>query len=519
MSAQQRSLLSLLGFMAVAGAVGLYAYFGVMKPEEAQQEQKAVDDKLFAAYPAGTKGQDGGAPPPAEFSHLTVTAKGETTVLQRQPDGTWRITSPLQTGVDQFVVDGVINQLRDGKVEEKIEETPTDADLQRYGLKDPQFTVHAVAEVPNPADPNAPKTRKEVRIHGGIENTFNGSVYLRREGDPAAYLAPGSIRYSLEKTTFDFRDKQALAVDEERVQRLDVVRPRGQGFSVERGDGPNVWKLVKPRDLEADGPGITTLLGQVKGERATAYLADSPEERKKVGMDAPAVDATLTLKNGEKIRIRVGKATGADGMEKIFALREDEKGAVLAEMQPSLLTALEKSADDLRDKAVLKFQREDVAEIQIRPAGGGAPIVVRKDAPPPPAEDGGTPPPETWTVTAPEKGPAKVWKISSVLWTLSSLQASAFGEEKPKSWAKYGIDDKARQAVLLGADGQVLAHLWIGGEVNGKTNTVHVRGSREQVLEMDSGRLADLPGVLDDVLDRTALFTPDAGTGADAGTP
>lgn len=512
MSAQQRSLLTLLGFVVVAGAVGLYAYFGVMKPEEVKEEQKAVDDKLFAAYPAGTKAPDGGAPPAVELSHLTLTAKGETTVLQRQPDGTWRITSPLQSGVDTFVVDGVVNQLRDGKVDEKLEEAPTDADLERYGLKEPKFTVHAVAEVPDAANPDAPKTRKEIRIHGGIENTFNGSVYVRRDGDPAVYLAAGALRYSLEKTTFDFRDKQALALDEAAVQRLDVVKPKGQGWSAERGEGPNAWKLVKPREMEADGAGLTNILGQVKGERATAYLADSPEERKKAGLDAPAVDVTVTMKDGKTVRIRLAKVS-REGVDKIFALREDEQGAVLAEMPASTLTALDKSADELRDKAVLKFKREDVAEIQFKPAGGGAPIVVKKD-PPKPVEDGGTPAGETWTVTTPEQGPAKMWKVSSMLWTLSSLQAGAFGEEKPKSWAKYGIDDQARQVVLNGADGKMLGQLWIGGEVKGKANTIHVRGSRDHVLEMDSSRLADLPGTVDDVLDRAAMLTPDAGTGA-----
>jgi len=404
-------------------------------------------------------------------------------------------------------------------VDQKVEDKPTDEDLQRYGLKEPQWTVEATALVPDPKSPGGAKATRQVKLEGGIENAFNGSVYLRRDSDPAVYAASGGMRFNFEKSAYDLRDKQVLSVDEAKIQAIDVARPKG-GWSLQRSEGTNAWKLTKPSAMDADGQTVINALGQLKGERATAFVADSPEARKKDGLESPAVDATFTLQGGDQVRLRLAKvSTGAPdaggGTDRYYGLREDKDGAVLAELNASALGHLDKSADELRDKTVLQFKRDLVAALQFKPQGGGPAIEVARDLSATP--DGGAPSAESWTVTAPEKGPAKAWKVSSNLWTLSSLQATAFGEESPKSWDKYGINDRSRQVVLQGAGGKPITALSVGSEVKGKPNTVYVRGSRNVVLEMDSARLSDFPQKVDDVLDKPPAPPPAPAGGKDGG--
>jgi len=509
-SPQGRSLLTLLGFTVAAAAVGLYAYFGVLKADEAEEQRKEASDKLFSMGTAAARPEDGGAGPEPEFTRVTVRAKGDTTVVEKQPDGTWRVTAPVKAAADQYVLDSLVGQLRDGKVDEKIEEKPSDEDLARYGLKEPHWTVEATALVPDPKDPSAPKVTRTLKLEGGVENTFNGSVYLRRDSDPAVYSASGGLRFSLERSAYDLRDKQVLALDEPKVQRIEVQRAGG-GFSLERApEGGTAWRLVKPREMDADGQTVINLLGQLKSERANAFLADSPEVRRKDGLESPALDATFTLYGGEKVRIRFSKVS-AGGTDQHYALREDLGGAVLAEMNATAMSHLDKSADDLRDKTVLQFKRDEVAELLFTPQGGGAAIRLARALPA--GTDAGTPSAESWEVVEPEHGPAKAWKVSSNLWTLSSLQATAFVEESPKSWEKYGITEKSRQVVLLGEGGKPLTTLTVGSEVKGKPTSLYVRGTRNVALEMDSARLTDLPQKVDDVLDRPAApaSSPDAG--------
>jgi hypothetical protein len=192
--------------------------------------------------------------------------------------------------------------------------------------------------------------------------------------------------------------------------------------------------------------------------------------------------------------------------EKAYALREGPGAkATLAEVSLGLAVLFDKSPADLKDKAVLAFARDQVAGMTFYSPDGGHISVAKRPA----LLDGGAS--DEWDVRSPEAGPAKKWKLSSVLWLLGSVRASAFGEESPKDWAKYGLGAKARQVALTGQDGKELARLVVGNEVDGNPSLVYVRGSRDQVLETDATRLAELPQSLADVLDAAAV---DAGTAA-----
>ncbi|HZH02986.1 MAG TPA: DUF4340 domain-containing protein, partial [Myxococcaceae bacterium] len=213
MTPQQKNLVTLGGLLVAVGGLGLYAYFGVMKPSETEIELKASDEKLFRAYAPGTQSEDGGEPADPVFTGLTLRTKGETTRLEKRRDGWW-VVAPVQAKAEQFAVDTLTSQLRSGKFKRVVEEHPTDADLARYGLKAPAFSVSAQAYLPDPSggDKDDPSRKREVTLQGGIENTFDGSVYLRREGDPKVYSVEGGVRLALEKTSFDLRDKEVLSL-------------------------------------------------------------------------------------------------------------------------------------------------------------------------------------------------------------------------------------------------------------------------------------------------------------------
>lgn len=501
MSPQAKTMVVLVALLGVAGVLGAYAYFGVEKADEAAEQKKATDEKLFAAREGDEKAPDGGTLPAAEFNALTVSAKGEQTSLEKK-DGKWWITAPVSALADESVVSSLVGQLNSGKVKATVEEKPTAEDLAKYGLDKPRFSVKGRARVP---DGKGGGADKEVSLEGGIENTFDGSVYLRKANDPKVYSVEGFVRSALEKTTYDLRDKAVVALEEAKLTRIEV-KTQANAYTLER-DAQKAWRLVKPVALPAEASTLVQMINAVAGERALSFPKDSPEDRKRLGLEAPAVDASFTREGGEVVRLRLAKAP-VDGVEKAFALREDKGGALLAEVSPGALAHLDKAPQDLRDKSVLTFDKDKVARVSFTPAGGGAEIVVEK-APTPDA--GG----EEWVVVKPEKGPAKKWKMSTLVWTLGSLKAAAFGEA-PKDWSKYGITDKSRSATLFDAQGKALAKLLIGKDVPGKQSTVYVRGTQDNVLEVESSRLSEIPSTVGDVIDRPA---PALTAGADAGPP
>ncbi|WP_141325521.1 DUF4340 domain-containing protein [Myxococcus sp. AB025B] len=480
MSASRGGLVALL--VLGTGALPACKESGPREPRE-----QAVAEQLFAPPPGTTPGKDA-AP---VFTRITVRAQGDTTELERGPDGSWRIVAPVQARAEPAAVEALLETLERSKSSTLVAEAPTDADLKKYGLDSPVFTVTAQAQVSG--SPHA------VTLHGGVENTFDGSVYVRREGDPKVYAAQGSVRWSLDKDTFALRSKELLGELEVTALAGIEVRARTHTYVLEHEKGTSRWRLTKPVSERADEARVSALLKALKEHRALSFPKDTPETRKKLGLEAPLVDARFTRTSGDTVRIRMAQVM-EDGAPRFHALREQGFVATLAEVPEGALEVLDVDVLELKDKHVLSFRREDVRRVVFHP-GGDAPAITLVNV----AEgDGGT---ESWQVESPVKGKAQHFRVVSLLRALGAIKATSFGEAKPRSWAKYGIDDASRGAVLLGAQGQELARLWLGTEVPESSELRYARGSGPEVMEVSVEGLA-LPQRAEDLMDAAPAAEP-----------
>ena len=488
MSQSQKTLVQMLVLLAVGGAIGGYAYFGVFKKDQALAKKTEHDLRLFAPQKLDERAPDGGAPP-AEFTKLTVTAGGAITVLERSGKD-WSIVSPVKARADKLVVDGILSQLQTSKFKSTIEESPDPASLEKYGLgtTPAQFLVEATAMVNG--EP------RSVRLAGGVENIFDGTVYVRRNDEKPVFAAEGGVRFAMAKTTFDLRDKQPFAVEEAKIQKIAVKSPNNE-YVLER-NADKQWNLVKPAAEPADASSISAMISALAGERAQSFPEDTETVRKALGFDAPLVDTTLTLADGKTVRLRVARQA-ADAGDLFYVLRDDESGSSLAQVSPGA-TQYDRNPGDLKDKTIVRFKREAVTKMVFRDVGGPE-IVVTKDSVDASAE--------AWRVIAPRAGKAKIFKVTSALWTLGSAKLLAAGEEKPKDWGKYGLDEKAKYIALFGEDGKELGRFVIGKPVPQTPSGFYVRGSRNQVLQSDGSRFGEFPFTLADVLDEPVV---DAGT-------
>jgi hypothetical protein len=486
---QARKSLVLLGAMAAASAgMGLYAWYGVRQPEVKEAERKAADERLVPGI-QGT-GAD------AKLARITVEAKGARTTLERGEAG-WRVTAPVQAPADASVVESVAGRLATGKFDEVVEEAPQEADLERYGLKTPRFTVRARME-----------SGREVVLYGGLENPFNGAVYMRREGDGRVFLAEGSVRWALERDTLELRDKELLGGLEEPKLKALEVKGKAHRYRVERAEGEEKgWQVVQPKAFPAKASAVAGLLSSLKSSaRAQAFPEDSAEARKALGLAAPLLEATLTPKEGAPVRLLVGQSQ-KDGATRTHLLREEAGQATLAEVDAGVLAALDKPSGTLRDLTLLRFPREQVAELVVTPGGGKEAFSVRR-ASGAPAADGGAAE-EAWQVAAgPRTSPAQRYKVSSLLYLLSNLEAAALVEEAPKSLARYGFEKGGRAVAFRDAAGKELARLELGGPVKGEAGRLYARNGAGAVFELEASRLDELPASADALAEAPAPAAP-----------
>jgi len=491
-SAATRSLLASLGGLAVAGGLVAWAYFGVHEGEEQETKRKEVSDRVFSAAAAVEKPADGGSPD-ITFTSFDVMAKGETTRLEKR-EGAWQVVMPLLAPADRFAVDALSSQLQTAKFKAVVEESPDAEALKTYGLDAPRFTVTGTATFPDGSS-------KAVKLEAGIDNPFDGSVYMRRDGDKAVYAAEGGLRYALEKNSFDLREKELFGAVEEPTLAGLAVRVGDNAYGLERVDG--AWRITSPISAPAEATAVASLVAALRAERAQAFPEDSEARRKALGFDAPRAEATFTRTGAGPLRARFVDGEGG----RLLALVEVGGNAQLAELQPTVLAALDKKPADLRDKSVLSFKQDAAARISVYANGGGVPTLVLARGR---AEDGGVK--DAWEVTAPSAGPAKTFKVTALVYGLATVKAQSFGEESPKDAArKYGLSQDVARVEVADADGKVLATLWRGKPA--AEGRVYARGSRDQVLEVDAARLQELFPAQADLLDTPAA---DAGNTAAA---
>src|SRR5215813_8485392 len=171
MSARSKNLWTLLGAAVVALGLGLYAWLGVMKGEEREEEKKRTAERLVQPVSR----PDGGTET-IRYDRLVVKAKGETTELGRLPDQSWVISRPVKAAANVRAAEDIVGTLQYSRVKSTVEETPTAEDLKKYGLDAPAAEVTASASGAPP-----------LSLRLGKANPYNDSVYVQKVGDPKVY--------------------------------------------------------------------------------------------------------------------------------------------------------------------------------------------------------------------------------------------------------------------------------------------------------------------------------------------
>ena len=497
MNARQKNLVTLLAATLVAGGLGLYAYFGVMKPEEKEAERKAVEETVFAVHAPGEHAGDGGTATAPVFTAITVDtaiadgSQPARTVMELK-NGVWRITSPVSARANKSLVDVLTQQLSTAKFKSTLEENPSDADLERYGLKPPRATVSVKAYVPDAQGGGAedPARQRTLTFYTGLENTFDGSVYLRREGDPRVYTAAGALRVALDKHTDEWRDHKMFPVEEPSLLRIEV-KTRKNAFTLERGKD-KAWMLTQPEKLRADSERVAKMVSTLAGHHAFSFPEGEREKQVRAALEKPHVEARLVPTLGETLRVRITELT-THGVKQVYALSEQGSDSMLGEVDAMALSTLDLGMPELKDKKVLAFENEQVNQIVVRPIAGGHTFKLAK------ALDS-----NKWELVEPLPARAKEFKVASLLGSLEKLKAASVGEPQPKSWSRYGIGDTSRSVSLLNRDGGELARLWIGTEVKDNPSRVWARGASGEVLELEKSVIDALPLSLQDVVDDPA---------------
>ncbi len=270
---------------------------------------------------------------------------GDETVLERK-SGKWELTAPKPLRADQDSVSSMMTTLASLNADRVIEEKA--ADLSPYGLSKPSIELTVTQ-----------KDNKTRQLLIGDEVPTGSGFYARVEGDPRVFTIASYNKTTLDKSANDLRDKRLLTFDSDKLTRLELA---AKGQDVEFGkNNQNDWQILKPKPMRADG-------GQV--EELIRKLHDAKMDTSVSADDAKKAAAAF----GSGTQVAVAKVTDAAATEQLTVKKDKDKNYYarssvvegVYKIGSDLGDALDKSADDFRNKKMFDFGWSDPSKIDVR---------------------------------------------------------------------------------------------------------------------------------------------------------
>jgi hypothetical protein len=410
---------STLILLVVALAFGGYLYFVDSKQPVADENAKK---KVFS-YEA------------EKIHQLQVKSASGLTALKKDATGTWTIVQPATAPADRSSVSSVVSSLASLEEERVVEENASD--LKVYGLVEPRIdvTFHVDGDA------------GEKRVIFGDKNPTGGGIYAKLPTSNRVFLVSNSLDSTLDKSAFDFRDKTAVKIEQDKVTSIEVASTAPTIRLEKTGDD---WKLVKPLQAPADFASVNGLLGQLQSAQMTA-LKDRPEDLKDLtqyGLARPS--AIITIGAGSSSQtLQVG---GAADEGSVWA-RDPSRPAVFS-INSSVADELKKNADDLRRKEVFDFRPFNTTRFEI--TRGTNTIAYER------VKGTGENAVDTWKQVAPAAKAVDSSNLEGALLEFSNLRADSFvdragaatGHANPAAVVTVKYDDgKKEERVTFGVAG------------------------------------------------------------------
>ena len=418
-----RGVKSTIALVVVLAGLGAYIYFVTWKQPEAGADAGKKQEKVFARLDS------------SKIEEVKVTsAAGDATTVKKNPDG-WQVVQPLTAKADDGEISTLTSALASSEIVRVIDENPTN--LNEYGLSNPRIEVDFKA--------TGDKDYRKLLI--GDKTATGSDLYAKRNDEKKVFLIPAMQETSLNRTTFDLRDKGLLKFDREKVDAVDVTSG-GKTIAIAKEGGD--WKITKPVQTKADFGSVEGLVGRLQSVQMKSIVADqaSPADLKKYGLDKPEATVNLGLGSSRATLLIGGKA---DKDNTVYA-RDAARPAVVT-VEQSLLDDLKKDADNYRRKDLFEFRPFNATHIEL--TRNGETVVLDR-------VKGANDKPDTWKRVSPNPGDVDKEKMDGLLSKLSNMRASSFLD----STAKTGVDKPALVVAVKFDEGKKEEKVTFGQEGN-----------------------------------------------------
>jgi hypothetical protein len=227
------------------------------------------------------------------------------------------------------------------------------------------------------------------------------------------------------------------------VQQLDLTT-QGQHITAVRA-ADKQWKITAPRSLDADADELNRLLSSASDISRDEMIEENAASLAPFGLDPAQTTVSLKTKDGKVHEIRFG-SNNPTGNSTYAALQGKNQVFLVSS---SVAGAFNKKLDDLRDKAILKFEQFETQSVDLQTSKGNVNLTKEGDR---------------WWIQSKNKWAADSSAVNSLLGDLANGRIKEFFDENPGDYAGLGLDKPVLDLRLTVGKDKGIRHLTVGLE-------------------------------------------------------
>lgn len=333
-----------------------------------------------------------------QIEEVTVKSEsGDVTTIRK--DGTaWKLTAPIEATASDADASSLAGAL--GGIEITRVVDPNPASLAEFGLEKPRIQVDFKG-----------KDQPAGHLYIGDKNPTGAGLYARRNDEKQVFLIGAFNESTLNRSTFDLRDKTLISIPRGKVQSIDIANAAARVVLTKK---EKEWRVTTPVDARADFSSSEALIGRLESAQMKSVVTNSVAfgDLKQYGLDNPPVRITVNLEGASPAVLELGADAGPDA---VYA--RDASKSVVATVEKSLADDFRKGLDDYRRRDVFDFRAFNASRAEI--SWSGKSIVFER------VQTEGDKP-DVWKRISPGEKELDKATVETLLTTLADFRATSF---------------------------------------------------------------------------------------------
>ena len=275
-----------------------------------------------------------------QITGIRLAKTGAEPIMINKTGDKWQIEGAKPLAADQDAITSLTGAVSPLNSDRLIDEHPQS--LESFGLVTPTSEVDVTT-----------KDGKTQKLLLGADTPSGSDTYAKLESDPKVYTIASSSKSAFDKSVNDLRDKRLLTLNADKITSVTLAA-KGAPVEFSKNSGGD-WQITKPKPLRADTATVDDLVGKLKDAKmdltATPSAADFAA--------APKIGSVTFVDDKGPQSIEIHKAKDAT----IYAKSTGVEG--IYKVAPDVGTAVDKGADDFRNKKLFDFGFTDPAKVDL----------------------------------------------------------------------------------------------------------------------------------------------------------